>query len=99
MERYIDANAFKKVLTTASDGTRIPDVDCDNFPITFPLRDLKRLIREFPTADVVKVVRCKDCKECEICPDTLLWCNQFERLVPPMGFCHCGTSKERGREK
>lgn len=46
------------------------------------------------TEDVVEVVRCEDCKESEICPDTLLWCNQFERLVPTKGFCHCGERKE-----
>lgn len=47
------------------------------------------------TADVVEVVRCEDCKECEVCPDTLLWCNQFERLVPPKGYCHCGERSEK----
>ena len=53
MERYGDLGELMKKLTTATDGTKIPDVDCDNFPITFTLRDLKRLIRELPTADVV----------------------------------------------
>lgn len=47
--------------------------------------------------DFVEVVRCRDCKESEVCPDTLLWCNQFERLVPPMGFCHCGERSENGK--
>lgn len=47
-----------------------------------------------PTADAVEVVRCKDCEESEICPDTLMWCNQFERFVPRLGFCHCGTKMD-----
>lgn len=44
--------------------------------------------------DFVEVVRCKDCKQCEVCADALLWCNQIERLVPPMGYCHCGERSE-----
>lgn len=60
---------------------------------------VKRAIEDAPTADVVEVVRCKDCKEREVCPDTLLWCNQMERLVPPNGFCHCGERIEENAEK
>lgn len=60
------------------------------------LNSIAEAIFALPTADVVEVVRCKDCKESEICPDTLLWCNQFERLVPPNGFCHCGERKDDG---
>ena len=44
--------------------------------------------KEEALVDIVEVVRCKDCKESEVCPDTLLWCNQIEHLVPPKGFCH-----------
>ena len=47
------------------------------------------------SADVVEVVRCKDCKESEICPNTLLWCNKRNNLVPPMGYCHNGERSKK----
>ena len=53
MAKYIEREALLKDLIIAKDGTRIPDVDCDNFPITISIRDLKKLIRKQPTADVV----------------------------------------------
>ena len=61
---------------------------------TVNMSDVGMMIEDAPTADVVEVVRCKDCKQSEICPDTLLWCNRIEHLVPPKGFCHCGERKE-----
>lgn len=48
--------------------------------------------------NMVEVVRCAECQESEACFDTLLWCNEWDRLVSPKGFCHCGakTRKEDG---
>lgn len=46
--------------------------------------------------NTVEVVRCEECQESEVCPDTLLWCNEHERLVPPKGFCHCGAKMKGG---
>ena len=51
---------------------------------------VKRAIEDAPEA----VVRCKDCQNSEICPDTLLWCNYWERLVQYGGFCHRGERRE-----
>lgn len=79
MERYINANLLVKILTTAQDGTRIPYVNCDNFPITVSIRELKRVIRKMPTADVVEVVRCKDCKHFKTDTD---YCKEHNR-----GYC------------
>lgn len=57
-------------------------------------KDYEKAAEHLMKEDVIKVIRCKTCQESEVCPDTLLWCNQFERLVPPMGFCHCGKQKK-----
>ncbi len=45
-----------------------------------------------------EIVRCEDCQNSEVCPDTLLWCNELERLTPPKGFCHCGAKMKGGEE-
>lgn len=55
MARYIDVAKLLKDLTISPDGTKIPDVDCDNFPIKIDLRLLRRIILRQPTADVVEV--------------------------------------------
>lgn len=34
---------------TFENGDRIPEVDCDNFPITVAIKDVKRIIREAPS--------------------------------------------------
>lgn len=55
MARYIDAYKLINELTISPDGTKIPDVDCDNFPVKIDLRLLRRFILRQPTADVVEV--------------------------------------------
>ena len=47
--RLIDANALMQKLTINCDGERIPEVDCDNFPRTINIREVKDLIRNCPT--------------------------------------------------
>ena len=55
--RLIDVDELLKTFTVNSDGRRIPEKDCDNFDITISLKEIKRIIREQPTAyDVDKVV-------------------------------------------
>lgn len=57
MARYIDADALLKKFCVNSEGRRIPEVDCDNHEITVSIKDIKRIIREQPTAyDVDAVV-------------------------------------------
>lgn len=47
--RLIDADALIKTLTYSPDGRRYKEVDCENFPLTLPIRDIKKMIREAPT--------------------------------------------------
>ena len=47
---------------TFENGCRIPEVNIDNFQNSVPLKDIKRVLLEIPSADVVEVVRYKDCK-------------------------------------
>lgn len=55
--RLIDVDELLKTFTANSDGRRIQEKDCDNFDITISLKEIKRIIREQPTAyDVDKVV-------------------------------------------
>jgi hypothetical protein len=57
MSRLIDADELLRTFTVNSDGQRIPEKDCDNFDLTISLKDIKRIIREQPTAyDLDKVV-------------------------------------------
>ena len=40
-------------------GDRIPEINIDNFPNTVTIKDIKRILREIPAADVAPVVRGK----------------------------------------
>ncbi len=93
MRRYIDAERLNKEVLASWDKDTHKTLEASRVHRQ-EHHHLMRIIEKQPTADVVEVVRCKDCKESEICPDTLLWCNQWERLVPPKGFCHCGERRE-----
>lgn len=55
MAEYIEREALLSKLTFEN-GRRIPEVDVDNFPTTVAIRDVKKLIRELPAADVATVV-------------------------------------------
>ena len=64
------------------------------------------IFREFPAADVVKVVRCKNCEHCSWYTETnhlmetqktKYWCNQGPgrpREVKPDGFCSDGEERK-----
>lgn len=57
MERLIDAYSLFMQFCVNKDGKRIPEVDCNNFPVTIPIKDVKDIIRNHPTAyDVENVV-------------------------------------------
>lgn len=60
--RLIDADALYKLFMVNPKGERIPEVDCDNFPVRVDIHDVKKAILKSPTIDAVPVVRCKDCK-------------------------------------
>lgn len=59
---YISRTDALLKFIVAPDGTRIRDVNIDNFPIEIPIRMVKKILREIPAADVKPVVLCKDCK-------------------------------------
>ena len=46
----ISRSALMSKLLINSKGQAIPEVDCDNFPITLTIRDVKNLIRNEPKA-------------------------------------------------
>ena len=43
--RLIDADALLKRYTVNKDGQRIPEIDCDNFPVMVSIADVKKQIR------------------------------------------------------
>ena len=46
-----------KQFCISEDGRRIPEYDCDNFPITISIKDVKDIIRKAPTSfDKEKVI-------------------------------------------
>ena len=46
-----------KQFVVSEDGRRIPEYDCDNFPITISIKDVKDIIRKAPIAfDKEKVI-------------------------------------------
>lgn len=53
--KYIRRNTLLSRFTYEN-GNRIPEVDADNFPTTMTIRDVKKMIREVPAADVAPVV-------------------------------------------
>lgn len=44
---------------------------------------------------VVLPLRCAECENSEICPDTLLWCNEFSCVVSENEFCSRAKRKEQ----
>lgn len=43
-----------KPFCTAPDGTRIPEVDCDNFPVEFSVAFIKKHLLSLPSAEAVQ---------------------------------------------
>lgn len=43
-----------KPFCTAPDGTRIPEVDCDNFPVEFSVEFIKKHLLSLPSAEAVQ---------------------------------------------
>ena len=52
----IDREALLKCLILNSDGKRIPEYDCDNFPITISLVEMKKIIRNQQKVEAKEVV-------------------------------------------
>ena len=47
--RLIDADALMRKLTVSPCGTRYREYDCDNFPTTLTLAEVKKMVRNEPT--------------------------------------------------
>ena len=47
--RLIDADALMRKLTISPCGTRYREYDCDNFPATLTLIEVKKMVRNEPT--------------------------------------------------
>ena len=62
MAEYIEREAALRQFTIDKNGSRIREVDVDNWLIEISIRQVKKMLREIPAADVAPVVRCKSCK-------------------------------------
>lgn len=49
-DNLISRKWLMKQFCVSEDGRRIPEYDCDNFPITVSIKDVKDIIRKAPTA-------------------------------------------------
>lgn len=48
----INRRKLLRAFTYGPDGTRIPEVDVDNFPVRITLKDVKQIIREQPAVNI-----------------------------------------------
>ena len=54
MSDLISREGALKPFCTAPDGTRIPEVDCDNFPVAFSVEFIKKHLLSLPSAEATK---------------------------------------------
>ena len=59
MKEYIEREAALRPFIIDKDGRRIPEVDGDNFPVTIEIKEVKRILRALPAADVKPIVHGK----------------------------------------
>ena len=62
--RLIDADALMRKLTVSPCGTRYREYDCDNFPTTLTLAEVKKMVRNEPTVAKDNNVLCKQPDRC-----------------------------------
>ena len=65
----------------ATNGERLPDYDCDNYPVTYDLRCIKKTLRALPSAQP-EIIRCKDCKYWR----EHKYAKETKRYIPFCGF-------------
>lgn len=75
MDDLISRREAIKMFSYKDDGTRIPEYDCDNWPVDIHIKDVKNMLRKLPSAQI-EIIRCKECKHrpeirlgCEECYD------------------------------
>ena len=54
--KLINAYDLLEKLTVNSNGKRIPETDCDNFPVTISLKEIKKMIIDQPVAYDIDIV-------------------------------------------
>lgn len=71
---YIKREDAIKAFMLNSKGERIPFVDCDNFPVEFPLRYIVDTLAALPSADRPQGewVDMGDFEQCSVCKGTRL---------------------------
>ena len=84
MARYIDADKLEKDLPQSVPKHNVI-INGNEYPV-FLVDHILHKIRNYPTADVVEVVRCKDCKYFNGKIDVL--CERCGDIDEPCGGCH-----------
>ena len=89
MSRYIDADNFERACMS--------DKNCED------MQDVIYKLRDYPTADVAEVVRCKDCKHHEELlnnndENVLCWVHDIDVIVDRNGYCNYGEREEQEHE-
>lgn len=89
MAEYIDREAL------LNNGIRFRDGLSKGMLLYVPLVDVKRSIKNFPEADVVKVVRCQDClRRGNFDSSNLAQCCHCGHMVHRKDFCSYGVRKK-----
>ena len=83
MSDLISRQDALKPFCIAPDGTRIPEVDCDNFPVEFSVEFIKKHLLSLPSADrpigewieqesdtIEKIYLCSNCENYEAWGET-----------------------------
>lgn len=107
MSDLINRQDALKPFCTAPDGTRIPEVDCDNFPVEFNVEFIKKHLLSLPSADRQQGEWIKatgmmppEFHGHHCCSE----CGNFANMEPPFGnredlsrFCpNCGAVMDKG---
>jgi len=93
MAEYIEREAALRPFIIDKQGNRIRETDVDNWLVDISIRQVKRLIREVPAADVVEVVRCNDCMHYEPCEGGKDYCWLNDMAVVENDFCSYGERR------
>ena len=105
--RLIDADALMRKLTVSPCGTRYREYNCDNFPATLTLIEVKKMVRNEPTVakdnnvptkqpdPITGLVPCEYCKN----PKKLMEDGYYQvtpntKWLPDIGDLVCTTSGE-----
>ena len=88
MARYIDAYKLEQEFKTNVSKYNVT-IDGSEYPVFLVDHTLHK-VRNFPTADVVEVVRCKDCKYKEQCCEFTMISGRDKSL----DFCSYGERRD-----